>query len=303
MEILTGETRVLRYAASPNDKLAHETSACKGSYSPGYIGIKVKYLGVFLDSSSNNRRNISYRISQAVTASKLLKPLLGHKSLPPSWKLTVYRSVVQSILLYAMESSQLTPPQLTKLDHVHYKAIRRIFGIKSSFYHRVINPSSADCSNQYLVGLAYDSRRIITPSQLYSQHRLTLLGHLFRHRDTLEYHSTFMPSGQYRYTRGPNRVGRPRLHWAESVMTEASGRLRHLESDDPPTHYHITHSFFSIPNITSVRSTHISSSLMWMDNTSLYRRVLPVTQDRRAWARLVHKPPKKNNNVVENCRG
>ena len=254
---------------------------------------EVKYLGVFLDSSSNNRRNISYRISQAVTASKLLKPLLGHKSLPPSWKLTKYRSVVQSIVLYAMESSQLTPPQLTKLDHVHYKAIRRIFGIKSSFYHRVINPSSADCSNQYLVGLAYDSRRIITPSQLYSQHRLTLLGHLFRHRDTLEYHSTFMPSGQYRYTRGPNRVGRPRLHWAESVMTEASGRLRHLESDDPPTHYHITHSFFSIPNITSVRSTHISSSLMWMDNTSLYRRVLPVTQDRRAWARLVHKPPKK----------
>ena len=42
MEILTGETRVLRYAASPNDKLAHETSACKGSYSPVYIGIMEK---------------------------------------------------------------------------------------------------------------------------------------------------------------------------------------------------------------------------------------------------------------------
>ena len=74
---------------------------------------EVKYLGVFLDVSSNNRRNISYRVSQAVSASKLLKPLLGHRSLPPSWKLTVYRSVVQSILLYAMESAQLTPPQLT----------------------------------------------------------------------------------------------------------------------------------------------------------------------------------------------
>ena len=84
-----------------------------------------------------------------------IKLLLGHKSLPPSWKLTVYRSVVQSILLYAMESAQLTPPQLTRIDHVHFKAIRRIFGIKSSFYHRVLNPTAEECSNQYLTGLAY----------------------------------------------------------------------------------------------------------------------------------------------------
>ena len=145
---------------------------------------EVKYLGVFLDASSSNRCNTSYRISQAVSASKLLKPLLGHKSLPPSWKLTVYRLVVQSILLYAMESAQLTAPQLTKIDHVHLKALRRIFGIKSSFYHRVINPSGEDCSNQYLAGLACNSRRVVTPSQMYSQNRLTLLGHLFRHRDT-----------------------------------------------------------------------------------------------------------------------
>ena len=255
---------------------------------------EVKYLGVFLDTSSNNRRNLSYRISQAISASKLLKPLLGHKSLPPSWKLTVYRSVVQSILLYAMESAQLTPPQLTRMDHVHFKSIRRIFGIKSSFYHRVLNPTNEECSTQYLAGLAYNSRRVITPSQIYSQNRLTLLGHLFRHRDTLEFNATFMPSGQYRYTRGPNRVGRPRLHWAESTMTEASNRLWHMESDDPPSHYDITHSYFRIPNVTSVRSSHVSTSLMWMDNTSFYRKILPATLNRRTWASLVHKPPKKN---------
>ena len=192
-----------------------------------------------------------------------------------------------------MESAQLTPPQLTRIDHVHFKSIRRIFGINSSFFHRVLNATGEECSNQYLVGLAYNSRRVITPSQMYSQNRLTLLGHLFRHRDTLEFHSTFMPSGQYRYTGGPNRVRRPRLHWAESTMTEASNRLSHLESDDPPSHYDITHSYFRIPNIISVRSSHISNSLIWMDNTSLYRRILPATQNRRKRACCVNKPPKK----------
>ena len=192
-----------------------------------------------------------------------------------------------------MDSAQLTPPQLTRLDHVHFKSIRRIFGIKSSFYHRVLNPSTEECSNQFLTGLAYNSRRVITPSQIYSQNRLTLLGHLFRHPDSLEFNSTFMPSGQYTYTRGPNRVGRPRLHCTESTMAEASQRIIHLASDEPPSHYDINNSFFRIPNITLVRSSHVSTSLMWMDNTSLYRRIQPMTQNRRAWASVVHKPPRK----------
>ena len=86
-------------------------------------------------------KNVSYRISQAITAPKLLKPLFGHKSPPPTWKLTVYLSVIQSILLYAVESAQLSSSQLTRINHVHFKSIRRIFGFKSSYYHQVVDPT------------------------------------------------------------------------------------------------------------------------------------------------------------------
>ena len=44
---------------------------------------EVKYPGVYLDSLSNKRKNVSYRISQAMSASKLLHPLVGHGALPP----------------------------------------------------------------------------------------------------------------------------------------------------------------------------------------------------------------------------
>ncbi len=285
-----------RVPFSPNLFSPCDCTSCLGVQNPtSFVPLsdEVKYLGVYLDALSNNNRNVSFRISQAVAASKLLRPLLGHNSLPPSWKLTVYRSVVQSILMYAMESCQLTPSQITRLNHVHYKSLRRIFRVKSSFYHRVIHPTSEDCSNQYLAGLSYNSMRVLTPSQIYSQNRLNLLGHLFRHPHTLEFQSTFMSSGQYRYTRGPNRVGRPRLHWIESTMAEASHRISHLASDPAPSHYDINHSFFQIPNITSVRLTHVSNSLVWMDNTSLTRRIRPRALNRREWANVVHKPPKR----------
>ena len=130
--------------------------------------------GVYIDSFASNNKNVSYRISQAVSASKLLKPLLGHKSLPPAWKFTVYRSVIQSILLYAMESAQLSNSQLARINHVHFKSIRRILGNKSPFYHRVLNPTTADCSNEYLSGLAYDTLRVVCLSQIYSQNWLSL---------------------------------------------------------------------------------------------------------------------------------
>ena len=162
---------------------------------PVPLSQEVKYLGVFLDTSGSARKNVSFRITQAIHSSKLLKPLLSHSSLPPSWKLTVYRSIVLSILMYAMDSAFLSPSQLTRLNAVHFKSLRRIFKIKSSYYHRVLNPSDIDCSNEYLAGLAFSSRRIISPSQIYSHDRLRLLGHILKHSDSLEYNAAFMPSG------------------------------------------------------------------------------------------------------------
>ena len=90
---------------------------------------------------------------------------------------------------------------------------------------------------------------------------------------------------------------RPRLHWAESTMAEASQRIFHLASDQPPLRVDIDidHSFFAIPKISNVRLAHASSSLSWMDNTSLFRRIQPQTQNRRAWSRIVQKPPQKSN--------
>ena len=175
--------------------------------------------GIISGPKSNNHQNVSTRISRAMEASKKLSPLMKHGLLPPNWKLLVYRSVVQSILMYAMDSLLLTPAQLTKMDSVHYKGLRRIFKIKSSYYHRVINPSSMPCSNQYLAELAFSSRRVISPTQLYSQNRLNLLCHLYRHPDLLEAQATFMPSAAYRHTRGANRVGRPKPHCGRSLAS------------------------------------------------------------------------------------
>ena len=70
------------FSACPCDSCTG--NAPMGSLVP--LSNEVKYLGVYLDTFGNSRKNTSYRISQAMHSSKLLKPLLSHSSLPPSWK-------------------------------------------------------------------------------------------------------------------------------------------------------------------------------------------------------------------------
>ena len=193
-----------------------------------------------------------------------------------------------------MDSVLLSTAQITRLNAVHFKSLRRIFKIKPSYYHRILNPTDAECSNEYLAGLAYSSKRVVTPSQLYLQQRLKLLGHLLRHPDSIESQSSFMPSGAYRFIPGPNRVGRPRLHWAESCMAEAANRIDYLLSDNPPLHSDIHISDFSIPSTQEVLNSYSSQSVVWMDNTLLFRKVRTFAFSRVCWFKLLNKPKRAN---------
>ena len=195
--------------------------------------------------------------------------------------------------MYAMNSVLLSPAQLTRLNSVHFRSLRRIFKITSSYYHRVLHPSEAECSNEYLAGLAY-SWRVITASQCYSQQRLKFFGHLIRHPDSFEYQSSFMPFGAYRFIPGPNRVGRPRLHWAESCMAEAANRIDYLLSDRPPLHSDIHNEYFSVPSTQEVLNLHASQSVAWMENTLLYRKVRTFAFSRTDWGIHLNKPKRAN---------
>ena len=121
-----------------------------------------------------------------------------------------------------------------------------------------------------------------------------LFGHLFRHPTSLECQSSFMPSSAYRFIPGPNRVGRPRLNWAESCMAEAANRIDYLLSDRPPLHSDIHNAYFSIPTTQEVLNLHSSQSVVWMENTLLYRKVRTFAFSRTDWVTLLNKPKRAN---------
>ena len=146
----------------------------------------------------------------------------------------MYRSIVQAMRTFISCSNHKAIQ--SSISYI-VNFLRRVFKVKSSYYHRVIERSMAECSNEFFAGLAYRSKRVMTPSQIYSHDKLRLFGHMLRHPESLEFHSAFMPSG-YISTSGPNRTGRPRLRWTESCMVESSSRIDYVLSDSPPMFGH-----------------------------------------------------------------
>ena len=186
----------VHYAPDPNQVCQCEV--CSGNIkltTPVPKVDEVKYLGIFLDATGSDRRTVSARISKAVHASKLLKPFFSHRGLGSKWKLVIYRSVLLSILSYAMESCCIKPVDMQRVNKFHFQQMRRVFGLKSSYYHRVIHPSNIPCSNQYLAERANILVPTPTPSQHFSFQRLKLLGHVLRHPDSHEYTSAFCVIG------------------------------------------------------------------------------------------------------------
>ena len=169
-----------------------------------------------------------------------------------------------------------------KRNTVHFKSLRRVFKIKSSLYHRVLDPPSADCSNEYFAGLAFSARHVPTPFQLYSQQRFQLLGHLYRHVETLEYQVIVMGSHAYKHVASSNRAG---PHWAESCLTEAIQRTDFAASDAPPSHSDLHNAFFAIPTLSQIQTAHATSSIVWMHTTLLcierYNPIARIERDGR----------------------
>ena len=98
----------------------------------------VKYLGSLI--AWNRPFDIAYkhRTALAEEAYKKLR-LVWNSLLGVKTKLRIFQCVILPVLLYGMDSLTLTTPQLNRLDAYCYRFLRRIVGIKASYYSRVSN--------------------------------------------------------------------------------------------------------------------------------------------------------------------
>ena len=252
------------------------------------VSTVVKYLGVLLSPNSSSNVEVNRRISQANASFKLLKPFLKQKSLPVKWRLSVYNQILRAILCYGLDSLSLDQTNFGKLDSFHFKVLRTCFGIKSSFYHKILADTGKDCTNFSLHKLADNLHLTIpTPSQYLQDASLKLFGHVLRHPEELSHKVLFGSCNQTRTLRGSCRSGQPRLHWLENMLTLSTRRLEIAESGSLPKVGLLLHPYFAKVNKQEISSTLGTSIFDRIDITSTYRKIAAASTT-RTWHRITH---------------
>ena len=98
----------------------------------------VKYLGSHVSWTKAFDTAFSHRRALAEEAHKKLR-LVWNSSLPRNEKLKIFQAVFIPTLIYGLDSLTLTTPHLKRIDAFYIRFLRRIVGIKASFYSRVPN--------------------------------------------------------------------------------------------------------------------------------------------------------------------
>jgi hypothetical protein len=246
-----------------------------------------KYLGAFISSNSSSTADVNFRCSQASTAFHALSPFFRHPLIHPKKKFQIYSQIVQAILLHGAESQVYSPAQVSKINSLHYKALRQILQVKSPFYHRVLSPSEAPCSNEHLIALAYAIHpSLFPPSLRISNTRLKYLGHILRHPESFEHQICFHSSYSLRTISSPFRKGAPRAHWPELALAEASNKVQMITRKQMPAPGEFLHEYYQLFTIQELKNFVSSHMPRWYNTTPHIRRILPVAQDRELWKEL-----------------
>ena len=201
--------------------------------------------------------------------------------------MTVYQQIRSSILVYAMESLSLTPAHFRRLDSFFFKVVRSAMGKKSSFYHKVLNPTGAECSNSSLISSLWNKDiKVLLPSQLIYQRQLQLLGHVLRNPEEITSLACFNELGVFRGSSRELRRGTPRMRWNEITCTLAQRRMNifDLPHSRRPAGSDIKNPFYEYVDREEVQDLLGSSAVA---RTAVPIPVIRMAQNRASWKRLV----------------
>ena len=204
------------------------------------------YLGGILSWNASRLDELNNRISKALTTCNKLKTFWYKTNCTYKWKLQVYNAIIVAQLTYGLNTLQLTPSLLAKLDAFQMRGLRYILKIEHSFYSHVTNEEVYKRANIALnrgrdlnitweeiiaAGEFAEVKTVTKLSDYVMRQQGKLLGHLIRApRDDLMRQPSLgenLVQNEQLY----RRSGRPRPKWIDSNVDYMFRHLNQREID------------------------------------------------------------------------
>ena len=182
----------------------------------------ILYLGALITSDGRITAELNRRLGMAQADFKILDKTWNHTNLSRTTKFEIFQTLILNKLLYALEAAWLTKTERRHLDGFFAKSVRRIMGIRPSYFSRIANKT------------IYREFGILPLSAILLRRQIIYYGKLTRlpddailRRFLFDPHTTNLRNGA-----GKNRQGRPRQRWTKEIHTHAlrlAGSKENLE--------------------------------------------------------------------------
>ena len=230
-----------------------------------------RYLGAQITPDGRSHREVGIRIGKATAGFKAVSAFWRNTNISTGWKLRIYKMTFLPMLLYGLESAPLTASDLHRLNLFHHRSLRRVLNIKSTYYTKILDPTKYTHTNEEVRNLA----QIDTITEILSQRRMTLLGHVLRAPQTdLMHNVCFSKSRSLRSFSDSQRRGRPRSHWIEAALMQA-----HMRSQgNSDTGQRMYHDMYEAPITVDIESTPLPPPQQAAPHSDAVRLVRPPPQ-------------------------
>ena len=169
----------------------------------------VKYLGSMINWQKPFEVAFRHRAVLAEEAYKKLR-LIWNSTLSQHKKIRIFQSTFVPVLVYGLDALTLTTPHIKKIDAYYIRFLRRVVGIKASFYSRIPNTEVYNLAN-----------RPKLPSQTLNDIQFKMMVEVFNAPRTEIFHSVvFCASHKDRILSQGRRRGMQFPYWIEFMSKQ-----------------------------------------------------------------------------------
>jgi len=176
---------------------------------------EIKYLGGVINRNHNQKGEVAAKIGQCFAILNKLNFFWRKSSCPDKFKLNVFDAVLRSKMVYGLDTVELPPSLIEKLNVFQLKGLRKILKMDTTFINRAnTNKKVFQKANDIKNPKKTPGKNIKTFRNYIEDKQEALLKHLVRAdpKDPLR-QATFEPESILPVIYTKRRVGRPRKQW------------------------------------------------------------------------------------------
>ena len=188
------------------------------------------YLGCQIGIRTQSREEVNNRIKNTMITMKSLDLFWRHSNCGTAIKVYVADAVIRSKLLYGLESAELIPSVLKRLETIQLKVLRKILRMDTTYINR-------ENTNEKVFGTANQNieeegrkKKVVPFIEAHRRFKLKRMSKTIKHKNSTLYNISFQGDRLKKWIHKGRRPGRPRSSWTEETIKEI---WNHIRQDNP----------------------------------------------------------------------